>query len=252
MQASSRGRVVAVVGMGIVLALWSLPATASVITLNPTGDAFVSASNASNNYGAAGALSVAASGLAKGEFQSYMKFDTSSAKSSFDSTFGAGQWIIQSVTLQLTAASPTNPIFNSPSFAGLFSVTWIPDDSWTEGTGTPSAPGSTGVTFSAQPSLAGAADLGTFTYGGTTSGQTTCTLSLPSGFAADVSGGNLVSLHLLAADSSVSYVFNSVNNTTVGNRPLLSITAMTPEPATLALLAVGTLILARGKRDKRS
>jgi hypothetical protein len=239
-------------GMGIVLALGSLPATASVITLNPAADAFVSASNASNNYGAAGALSAAASGLAKGEFQSYMKFDTSSAKSAFDSAFGAGNWTVQSVTLQLTAASPNNPIFNSPSAAGQFSVTWIPDDSWTEGTGTPSAPGSTGITFSAQPSLVGAAGLGTFSYGGATSGQTTYTLSLASGFAADVSAGNLVSLHLLAADSSVSYVFNSVNNTTAANRPLLSITALTPEPATFALLAVGTLLLASGKRGKRS
>jgi len=251
MRSSMRGRAVAVVGMGIVVALWSLPVTASVITLNPTADAFVSAGNASSNYGAAGGLSVAASGLAKGELQSYMKFDTSSAKSAFDTTFGAGNWTVQSVTLQLTAASPNNPIFNS-SAAGQFSATWIPDDSWTEGTGTPSAPGSTGVTFNAQPSLAGAVGLGTFSFSGTTSGQTIYTLSLASGFAADVSGGNLVSLHLLAADSVISGVFYSVNNTTVANRPVLSITAVTPEPATLALLAVGSLLAARGKRGKRS
>ena len=252
MWTSSRGRVVAVVGIAVVLALGGIPAAASIVNLSPTADAFVSASNASNNYGAAGALSVAASSLAKGEFQGYMKFDTSSAKSSFDATYGAGNWTLQSITLQLTAGAPNNPVFNSPAAAGQFSVTWIADDSWIEGTGNPSAPTTTGIAFNNQPSLAGAAGLGTFSYNGATSGQTTYTLGLAPEFAADVSAGNLVSLHFLAADSSVAYVFNSVNNSTVGNRPVLAITAGTPEPATLSLLAAGVLFLARGKRGKRS
>ncbi len=253
MRTSMRGRVVAVVGMGIVLALWSLPATASVITLNPTADAFVSASNPSGNYGGAGSLSVAASGLAKGEFQSVMMFDTSSAKSSFDSTYGAGQWIIQAVTLQLTAASPNNPIFNS-SAIGQFSVQWMQNDSWTEGTGNPSTPGTTGITYNTLPSFLGAGDqaAGTFSFNGATSGQTTYDLTLASGLVADLAAGSSVSLLLFPADSSVSYLLNSRNFGTVANRPVLSITATTPEPATLALLAVGTLLLARGKRGKRS
>ncbi len=253
MQTAMRGRAVAVVGMGIVLALGALPATASVMTLNPTADAFVSANYPSNNYGAAGGLSVAASGLPNGEFQSVMMFDASSAKSNFDSTYGAGHWTIQAVTLQLTAAAPNNPIFNA-STAGQFSVQWMQNDSWTEGVGTPNLAGTTGVTYTTLPSFLGAGDqaAGTFSFNGVaTSGQTTYGLTLASGLVADLASGSSVSLRLFPADSSVGYVLNSRNFGTAASRPILSITA-TPEPATLALLAVGTVLLARGKRDKRS
>jgi len=242
MPTSLRGRVVAVVGIGIVLAMGSLPATAGVGTLNPTADTFVAAGYPSNNYGVAGALSMAASGLAKGEFQSVMMFDASSAKGSFDSTYGVGQWTIQAVTLQLTATAPNNAIFNS-SAAGQFSVQWMQNDSWTEGTGKPVSPGTTGVTYNTLPSFLGASDqtVGTFGFNGATSGQTTYDLTLASGLVADLAAGSKVSLRLFPADSSVSYLLYSRHG---GAGPILSITA-TPEPATLALLAVGMLLLAR-------
>jgi hypothetical protein len=252
MATTPKRSILTAVGMALLLGLGAWPAAAGVITLNPVGDAFVSAANPLYNYGGAGALSVAAGGLAKGEFQGYMKFDTSSAKRSFDSLFGVGLWQIESVTLQLTAGSPNNPIFNSPSAAGAFSLAWIPDDSWIEGTGNPSSPAFTGVTYNAPPSWAGEVGLGLFNYGGATSGQTIYSLSLASAFASDVSAGNLVSLHFAAADTGLSYVFNSGNNSTVANRPLMSITAVTPEPASLALLAAGTLVLVRRKRSPRS
>jgi len=250
---SSRGGIAAVVaGACLVLATAAPQAGASVITVNPAADAFVSSSNASGNYGKAGGLSVAAAGLANGEFQTVMKFDASSAKSSFDSTYGAGKWTIQSVTLLLTAAEPLNPLFNS-SAAGQFSVRWMQDDSWTEGAGKPASPAATGITYNTLPSFltAGEQALGTFTFGGATSGQTAYDLTLASGFAADLAAGGKVSLRLLAADSGVSYVFNSCDFGTTTSRPVLSITASAPEPGTLALLAAGTLLLARCRRRGR-
>jgi hypothetical protein len=212
--------------------------TASIVaTLNPVADTFVSAAQGNSNYGSGGALSVAASGLAQGEFQSVMRFDASSAKTAFDTAYGAGQWSIQSVSLQLTAAAPNNAIFNA-SAAGQLSVNWMQNDSWAEGTGTPGAPSSTGLTFNTLSSFLSGADefLGTFAFAGGTSGTATYNMGLTSGFTGDLGAGSLVGMRLFAADSTVSYLFNSRNFGTAASRPLLTVTAV-PEPSGLLLLA---------------
>jgi hypothetical protein len=158
--------------------LLTLPLQGATFTLNPSADAFVSSGPtgnlSGNNYGGAGALSVAAPGLANGEFQSVIRFDLSGAKASFDSQFGAGQWSIQSITITLTATAPNNPIFNS-SAAGNFGISWMQNDSWVEGSGTPMAPTTTGITFSSLPSFLSAGDesLGTFSFPGGTNGVAT-------------------------------------------------------------------------------
>src|SRR5262245_12507685 len=113
---------------GMVSAFAFISSPAATFSLNPGADAFVTSGTSgnlsNNNYGGAGALSVAAPGLAQGEFQSVLQFNLSGAKSSFDSQFGVGQWSIQSVTLQLTAAAPNNPIFNA-SGAGQLGISWM-------------------------------------------------------------------------------------------------------------------------------
>jgi len=230
--------------------LLALPVHAATVTLNPSADAFVttgpSGSLSANNYGAAGALSVAAPGLANGEFQSVLQFDLSTARTSFDTQFGAGQWSIQSITLSLTATSPNNAIFNA-SAAGQFGISWMQNDSWTEGSGTPSSPSATGITFSSLPSFLSAGDesLGTFSFGGGTSGTANYSLSLTPGFSADAQAGNLVSLRLFAADSAVSYLFDSRNFGTASARPVLSIVAVT-EPGAFSLVGAGAALLVCG------
>src|SRR5258708_406405 len=129
------------------VAALSYAASAATFTLNPTQDAFVSSANSTSNYGAAGALLVDAAGFATGGVDALLQFNCAAAKSSFDLTFGVGQWSIQSVTLQLTSASPNNPIFNSPAASGAFTLTWMQNDSWLEGTGTPNLPTTDGVTY---------------------------------------------------------------------------------------------------------
>jgi hypothetical protein len=236
--------------------LLALPLSAATFTLNPSADAFMttgpSANLSGNNYGGAGALSVAAPGLANGEFQSVLRFDLSGAKTSFDTQFGLGQWTIQSISLSLTATSPNNPIFN-PSAAGQFGISWMQNDSWVEGTGTPSAPTTTGITFSSLPSFLSAGDesLGTFSFAGGTSGSSAYTLSLTSGFQADAAAGNLVSLRLFAADSTLSYLSDSRSFGTAGARPVLSIVVV-PEPTALSLLAVGAPLLLAARRWRRA
>src|SRR5207249_3913974 len=114
-------------------------------------------------------------------------------------------WSIQSVTLQLTAALPNNAIFNS-SAAGQFNLSWMQNDSWTEGTGTPSAPGTTGITYATLGNFLSGADesLGTFSFNGATSGNFTYSLSLTPSFSADILSGSTLSVRMFAADNSVS------------------------------------------------
>ena len=243
--------------LGIMLAS-SAVVHAAAVNLNPTADAFVTtgpANNlATNNYGAGGSLGLSAVGLPKGEFQSVLRFDTSSAKSTFDGLYGTGLWNLQSVTLQLSATAVNNTNFNANS-AGSFGVSWMQNDGWVEGTGTPNAPGSSGITYSSLQAtfINPAADeaLGTFSYSGASSGTFVYTLSTTAGFTADLMAGSLVSLRLSGADSAVSYLFNSREFGMTGNRPLLSITAV-PEPGTVALLVLGGLLCAvRGRTRRR-
>lgn len=236
---------------------------ASMVSLTSINDAFVSGGSAdpssgssTANYGGAGALQVSASGSIKGEMQSLLKFDLASAKTAFDAEFGAGNWLIQSITLQLgtnfgaPGAQPNNPIFNSIS-AGAFAIDWLANDNWGEGTGTPAAPfipsnpPVDGVTFASLGVLTSPADrsLGIFTYtpiGNTNPPGTppaTYALSLDASFLADAVAGNQVSFRAYAADTGVSYLFNSRSFGTAVNRPTLIVNAV-PEPGTGMLAAI--------------
>ena len=85
---------------------FAAPIWAAAFSTNSFADAFVttgpSGNLSGNNYGGAGALGVSAPGLPKGEFQSVLQFDLAGGRNSFDDQFGAGQWNVQSVSLQLT------------------------------------------------------------------------------------------------------------------------------------------------------
>lgn len=240
-------------------------ADALILTLNPTADAFVTTGPVNdlinNNYGGAGALAVSAAGLAKGEFQTVLRFDTSSVVASFDSTFGAGLWQIDALTLTFNAQTPNNAIFNgngagpggsNVNYAGQFTIDWMQNDGWTEGTGTPAAPTTTGLTYATLASFLDGADvaLGTFSFNGATSGMNTWTLALAPSLTGDIAAGGGVSFRLFAADTAVSYLVNARSVPTVGNRPILSISAIAvPEPGGAALLALGAALVAFRRRS---
>ncbi len=228
---------------------FALPAPGATVNLTLSADAFVSSANPTLNYGGAGSLAVSAAGLPNGEFDSLLQFDSSQATSVFDSMFGAGQWQINSITLQFSAMAPNNTIFNgngagpgdtNVNFAGQFTMRWMQNDSWIEGTGMPITPTTDGVTFSTLSSYEGANDetVGTFSSTAATSGNVTRTLPLTPSFLADATAGNEVSLLMLPADSGVSYLVNSRSFNNSAMRPVLAITASAvPEPGAGALLA---------------
>ena len=253
-----RGAVRSLVKIFIVISS-VMPATgrAASYSTNPVADAFVATGAHGNlsgdNFGAAGALAVAAGDLPQGGFQSVLEFDLSGAVISFDARFGAGQWSVQSVALQLTATPHNNVIFNSPA-AGQFNISLMRNNGWIEGTGTGGSPTTDGISYSSLQGIFinNATDqaLGTFAFGGGTSGSDTYILGLTSGLVGDVQAGNDLSLRMYAADNEVSYLFSSRMGG-APNSPELIITA-TPEPESLALGLMGLAILSLWQWIKRS
>lgn len=206
--------------------------------------------NPDKNYGGAGALMVAGASSGNGIFQTLLKFQLSGAKTQFDAQFGAGNWFVTGISLRLAGnfgtqgAVPNNAIFPAIN-TGAFGVSWLVNDSWTEGMGSPSAPSIDGLTYNQLSLLTGVGDesLGSFTYvppGNNIS--TTWSLLTASGFLADIGAGADASLELFAKDSTISYLFNSRSYGTAGNRPLLTITAI-PEPQILGLVSAGVVSL---------
>ena len=247
--------------VGVVLAItWAVffSATlcicgAATYSTNSFSDAFVATGPngnlRTNNYGGGGALALAAGSLPLGEFQSVIKFNLSAARSSFDAQFGAGLWTVQSVTLQLTASPHNNAIYNEIA-AGQFNISLMQNNSWVEGTGTAGIPTSDGISFASLQStyINNATDqaLGTFSFGGGSSGANSYSLSLKSGLVTDLLAGNDLSLRLYASDNNVSYLFSSRANGTSANRPTLIVSAV-PEPGSFALCVVALATLALGR-----
>ena len=250
----------------IALALVGTAHSATTVTLQPDGttandgDTFVvtGPTNAlvGNNYGGAGALGVSAAGTSKGAFDSVLRFDTSSAASTFSTAYGANNWAISSIALQLTVANPSgNALFNSPNAAGQFLTQWLQSDVWTEGSGTPAGPTTTGLTWNSLASLValGVESEGSSTYNGDAVGTTlTFTLTPSAGLTNDVLSGSQTSLMLSAASTGMTALFNSRNNGVAASRPALIITASAlavPEPGRFLLLLMGlTGIIIRRRR----
>jgi hypothetical protein len=248
---------------GLVL---TLPFTgkADIYTINnSTADAFLSGAAPTLNYGSAGTLAISPASAAKGEFDSVLMFNTASAVSQFNTTYGAGNWQITGLTLSFASnfgtngAKPTSTILNTVR-GGSFGIDWLVNDSWVEGTGGGNGAANGAVNFNSISSLLspGYDSLGTYTY--TPPGNNVYanySLFLDANLVSDATAGGNVSFYFYAADNQVGYVFNSKDYTgTPSNHPELTFTvAAIPEPATLSLLAAslgGFLFSSRLTRKK--
>jgi hypothetical protein len=247
-----------------VVGLWltnGIEASAQLTVSNaPIADAFVRANDPTHNYGGAGALEVSGSsstniinGGATGVVDSFVRFDVSSLVSSFNSSFGVGNWQVSVATLQLTeVGNPNNAVFGSG--LGGFEIFWIADDSWVEGTGTPASPGTSGIAYTNESSVlaGGQTSLGTYSNA-FASGVRRSSLSLPASFLTDISNGGSVSFFLTAITDRIGFNFNSRSFGTASARPSLELTAVAiPEPSSICLLTLSVvgLTVARRRRSR--
>jgi hypothetical protein len=221
--------------------------SAQIVATNiSVADAFVRSLDPTNNYGGAGALSVSgpiatnAVGQQGGLLDTFMRFDVTSAVSSFNSAFGVGKWVVVSATMDLfEQGNPLNTIFNQG--VGPFEVQWIANNSWAEGTGNPNNPTMDGIVWNDEPSILTNTDesLGTFVNGGT-DGLVRLTLGLPSGFVTCISTGGLVSFYMTApTNSPVGFTFHSHNFVDSTQWPFLEIAAV-QMPQITSLSITGT------------
>lgn len=270
-QLLSRNAVAAAMVTGLLCSLAATaPADTSFTISNTTADAFVASGSAANplgtnlsglNFGGAGTLAIAPASSAKGEFDSVIKFNSAAAVSQFNTTYGAGNWQITGMTLQLSSnfgvqgSQPNNMAFNVIN-AGSFGIDWLALDNWVEGSGTgtgePGYPTTTELSLNSIPGLlAGGNDsLGTFTY--TPPGNNvyeSYSLPLDANLVSNTVAGGDVSLYFYAADNQVGYLFNS--RSFGSGHPQLTLTAaQTPEPAVMALSLAGLAVLAGWRYGK--
>jgi hypothetical protein len=198
---------------------------------------------------------VAGTNAANGPFLSLLQFNLSGAVTQFNAQYGAGNWTITGVSITLAGnaatqgGNPGNTIFPTINGGG-FNITWMQNNSWTEGTGTPGSPevpggSSTDVTYNNLLSTyetPGTDELlGSYTY--TPPGNNVALTwnlgagSSDSGFIDDIESSTPVSLLFSPTSSTMAYLFNSRSYTS-GNNPTMTVTAV-PEPATGILLLAG-------------
>jgi len=247
----------------------------SVYTVNTSvKDAFLANGSAANpgcntncanlNFGSAGTLAIAPASSLKGQFDSVVQWNTAGAAAQFDSVFGAGNWQITKIALNLASnfgdqgEQPNNGNFNTIN-AGQFNVQWISTDDWIEGTGSgmgvaPGTPPSVTFANKATTLLSGtSAPLGTFLY--TPPGDQTYrsySLALDPNLVNDVVTSGLTSLYFSAADDQVGFLFNAKSYST--NWPRFSVTAdlaPVPVPAAVWLFGSGlTAMVGLARRNK--
>jgi hypothetical protein len=221
---------------------------AAIFTNSADADSFVRSNSPTANYGGAGSLSVSgssstntASGLTNGIADTFIRFNTAAMVASFNSLFGAGNWVISGVKLQVTeVATPNNSIFDQGK--GGFQIYWIANDDWVEGSGTPMSSATPGIVYTNEPYLlTNTVNLGTFTNS-SANATLLFTLALPAAFASDAQAGGEVGLFLTATDPGIGFTFNSRSFGTTTARPFLEISAA-PVPGITGISLSGTNVI---------
>jgi hypothetical protein len=232
------------------LALLAASSPAQSITYSqPVGaDTFVSSGAPNANFGTQGAMEIAAPTAAQPRtLLTLLRFDTADLPASFDADFGAGNWMVTSVTLSLFSSvaiagqQPNNGNFNRIA-AGGFEFDLLGNSDWSE----------EGITWNTLGGILpgnhnanSLTPLGSFFWSANGQAGSTWTLHLDLNLVQKISSGERVTLlGQPLAGSGVGYLFNTRNL----NPGLLNVTVQAaPEPAVLTLLA-GSLCVLGGSR----
>ena len=240
-----------------ILAVAAAPASLSAqITLSQEVDAntFVSSGQPNMNFDNLGAMEIAAPTRAQNRTEeTLLGFETAAIESGFNADYGAGNWVITSVTLKLfsnvanAGTQPPSSSFNKIA-AGEFELDWLSDNSWNPAQITYNnissvLPGTGGNTL---------ASLGDFDWLANGASSTTWAFDLNPNLVNEIASGGDVSIFgQPTAGSTVGYLFN----TPLLNGAELNVTASAvPEPLstapTLALMVFSLAGLAALRRSQ--
>ena len=190
-----------------------------------------------------------------GNFASYgvARFDVSAAKAEFDAAYGAGQWLVASVTLRLTQA---NAAFTAD---GGVNVYFTGDDSVALTAPSPLRYDAT-KSPSFAPNFSDAAFLMSYQFREVSSGtvEDYSLYALPiagipaaNALADDIRNDNIVTLVLADGTAGVAATYAGFNNNTYAGPTLVILAAPIPEPETYALLGAGLLLVGGARALRR-
>jgi hypothetical protein len=230
----------------------SLSASPTTINQKVGADTYVSSGQPTVNFGTMGAMEIAVPTVAQNRTEeSLIRFNTASIESAFNTDYGAGNWMITSITLSLfsnfstTGQQPGNSSLNKIAGGG-FEFDWLSNDSWSE----------TGITWNTLSTVLpgtgnnALASLGDFNWSADGSTSQNWTLNLDPSLVNDITTGDLVTiLGQPTVGSTVGYLFNTLNNSPAYLNVTADVTAA-PEPSVLTLAAGGLAGLVAVRRWK--
>lgn len=231
-------QIAALLAAGIPAIVSAAPTTVNQVV---AADTFVSSGSPASNFGSLGGMEIAVpTGTQNRTEESLIQFNTATIQSAFNSTYGANNWSITSVTLSFfsnfstAGQQPGNPSFNQIA-AGGFELDWLSDDNWSE----------TAVTWNNLSSLLPGTgnnqldSLGSFNWAADGSTSQVWTLNLDANLVSDIENGDPVTIFgQPTSGSTVGYLFNTLNNAPAVLNVTADVTPV-PEPSILALAACG-------------
>lgn len=216
----------------------ALFAQSSTYSQKVGANTFVSSGSPTANFGTLGAMEIAAPTAAQNRTEiSLLEFNTLAMQSSFNSSYGIGDWVVTGVTLSLfsnvsmAGSKPSNGNFNTIA-AGAFEFDLLSDNNWSQ----------TAITWNTLPTiLPGSGNnntstqLGTFNWDAAGEASSIWTLNSSQSLVNDITAGSQVTiLGQPTTGSTVGYLFN----TALLNGGYLNVTVQAvPEPSSVGLIA---------------